>query len=171
MENEEIVGLTSGLSRNEFLRSEIVADDFHLKLKVKLKDNEGNSGIQFRSAALPHGEVKGYQADVGAGWWGKLYEENGRALLWPKSGEEFVKLNDWNLYEVVAQGPRIRTYINGKLCVDLDDPPGARRGFFAFQLHSGGKTEVRFKDIKLEILGKEPAAATATTRSEQPHNR
>lgn len=163
VENEEIVGFTNGLGRNEFLRSEMVAEDFRLTLKVKLKNNEGNSGIQFRSAPLPHDEVKGYQADVGPGWWGKLYEENGRALLWDKSGEKYVKLNDWNVYEIVAQGPKIRTYINGNLCVDLDDPPGARRGFFAFQLHSGGKTEVRLRDIRLEILGKGAAPATAAT--------
>ena len=36
-------------------------------------------------------------------------------------------------------------------CVDIDDPAGARRGIFAIQLHAGGPTEVRVKDIKLEI--------------------
>ena len=36
--------------------------------------------------------------------------------------------------------------------VDLNDPPGARRGIFAFQIHSGGPMEVRFKDLKLEVL-------------------
>jgi hypothetical protein len=35
--------------------------------------------------------------------------------------------------------------------VDLDDPRGARRGIVAFQLHSGGAMEVRFKDLKLEL--------------------
>jgi hypothetical protein len=35
--------------------------------------------------------------------------------------------------------------------VDLDDPDGARRGIFALQVHSGGPTEVRFKDLKLEV--------------------
>ena len=95
--------------------------------------------------------MKGYQADVGPGWWGKLYEENGRGLLWPKSGEEHVRPGEWNTYEIVAVGHSIRTRINGKPCVDLDDPAGAPRGVFAFQLHSGGATEVRFKDIRLEL--------------------
>ena len=35
--------------------------------------------------------------------------------------------------------------------MDLDDPKGARRGIIAFQLHSGGDMEVRFKDLKLEL--------------------
>ena len=28
----------------------------------------------------------------------------------------------------------------------------ARRGIFALQIHAGGPMEVRFKDIKLEVL-------------------
>ena len=141
----------AGLARNEFLRSTLVASDFRLTVEVKLVKNEGNSGIQFRSQALPDGEMKGDQADIGAGWWGKLYEENGRGLLWPKSGEAHVKLGDWNTYEVVADGTKIRTSINGKPCVNLDDPAGARSGIFAFQLHSGGATEVRYRNIRLEL--------------------
>jgi hypothetical protein len=53
---------------------------------------------------------------------------------------------------VVAEGSRIRTSINGQPCVDLDDPTGARRGVIAFQIHSGGPMEVRFRNLKLELL-------------------
>ncbi len=161
VENGELVGRTKGLKRNEFLRSDLAVGDFRLSLKVKLVDNRGNSGIQFRSEALPDGEMKGYQADVGKGWWGKLYEENGRELLWKESGEKHVKLGEWNTYEVVAVGGKIRTWINGQPCVDLDDPSGAARGILAFQLHAGEATEVRFKDIKLELNWVETAAAEA----------
>lgn len=153
VENGEIVGKTAGLKHNAFLRSDLAAENFRLTLQVKLVGNTGNSGIQFRSEPLETGEMKGYQADIGPDWWGKLYEESGRALLWPKSGEAHVKPGDWNTYEVIAKGSKIQTRINGQLCVDLDDPDGARRGVFALQLHSGGPTEVRFKDLKLEILG------------------
>src|SRR5262249_46709170 len=142
VEGGEIVGRTSGLKENEFLKSDLVLGDFRLKCQVQLVGNRGNSGIQFRSEALPDGIVKGYQADIGVGWWGKLYEEHGRALLWPKSGEAHVKPG-WNTYEILAKGSRIRTWINGQPCVDLDDPAGARRGIIALQLHSGEATEVR----------------------------
>ncbi|WP_419195057.1 hypothetical protein [Novipirellula herctigrandis] len=37
----------------------------------ELVGNQGNSGIQFRSK-VHDGEVSGYQADIGKGWWGKL---------------------------------------------------------------------------------------------------
>jgi len=151
VENGEIVGKTSGLDHNEFLKSELSAEDFRLTFEIKLVGNEGNSGVQFRSAPLPDGEMKGYQADVGPGWWGKLYEEHGRELLWPKSAEAHVKPGDWNAYEIVAVGPSIRTYINGEPAVVLDDPDGSRRGIFGLQLHSGGPTEVRFRNLKLEL--------------------
>jgi putative membrane-bound dehydrogenase-like protein len=152
VENGEIVGRSPGLKRNEFLKSRMIADDFRLTLKVKLVPDKENSGVQFRSEALPDGEVKGPQADVGAGWWGKLYEENGRGVLSNGVGERHVKAGDWNEYEIVAQGSRVKTYLNGKLCVDLDDPAVSRRGLFALQIHAGGPMEVRFKDLKLEVL-------------------
>jgi len=159
VEDGEIVGKTPGLAKNAFLRSEISASDFRLTFQVKLVDNAGNSGVQFRSVPLPDGEMKGDQADIGLGWWGKLYEENGRGLLWPKSGEAHVRPGEWNTYEVVAIGPLVQTRINGQPCVDLNDPAGARHGVFAFQLHSGGATEVRFKDVRLELDPK-PAPST-----------
>ena len=49
VENGEIVGKTTGLKRNEFLRSELAAGDFRITFQVKLVKNEGNSGLQFRS--------------------------------------------------------------------------------------------------------------------------
>lgn len=150
VEDGEIVGRTSGLKQNEFLVSDMAAANFVFTVDVKLVNNEGNSGIQFRSQPAGH-EVKGYQADVGVGWWGKLYEELGRGLLWDKSGESHVKNGEWNTYEIEAQGTRVRTRINGQLCVDLDDPKGARAGIFAFQLHSGGATEVRFRNLRLKV--------------------
>ena len=164
VENGEIVGKTEGLKQNTFLVSELSVGDFRLELDVKLVNNEGNSGVQIRSQPLAGGEMKGYQADIGAGWWGKLYEENGRALLWDKSVEEHVKSGDWNHYEIVCVGSRTQTWLNGHKCVELDDPQGARRGVIGLQLHSGGKTEVRYKNIKLTLLpGIETSGAYPTS--------
>src|SRR5262249_9812299 len=90
------------------------AGDFRLTLKVKLVPDLGNSGVQFRSEALPGGDVKGYQADVGAGWWGKLYEEHGRGLLGKKAGAPLVRAGDWNDYEIVAVRGRRRERRGGR---------------------------------------------------------
>lgn len=151
VENGEIVGSSSGLDHNTFLVSDLDLSDFRLVLDVRLVKNEGNSGVQFRSASRPDGEMIGCQADVGPGWWGKLYEENGRAILWDRSGEAAVVADGWNRYEIVAVGSRVLTAINGVACVDLDDAQIAKRGVLALQVHSGGATEVRFKNLALEV--------------------
>lgn len=151
VENGEIVGKSPGIKKNEFLKSHMTVTDFRLTLKVKLTPNKENSGVQFRSEPLASGEMKGPQADVGAGWWGKLYEESARGLLWDKSGEKHVKVEEWNEYVIEAVGPTIKTWINGQLCVDLTDEKISRKGIFGLQIHSGGPMEVRFKDLKLEV--------------------
>jgi putative membrane-bound dehydrogenase-like protein len=151
VEEGEIVGRTQGLARNAFLVSEVALRDFALTLEVRLVGDEGNSGIQFRSRALPDGDVAGYQADIGPGWWGKLYEEHGRGMLSEGSGLEQVRKDGWNSYEIVARGGQIVTRINGVPCVDLEDPEGARSGVLALQLHSGGATEVRVRNLRLLV--------------------
>ena len=150
--NGEIVGRTAtGLKHNEFLKSQMVLEDFRLVLKIKLVPNKENSGIQFHSERFGDFEMKGPQADVGAGWWGKLYEENGRALLSTKPGDGCVKTDDWNIYEVLAVGSKVRTALNGQVCVDIDDPKISRKGIIGLQMHAGGPMEVRFKDLQLEL--------------------
>ena len=152
VENGEIVGKSKGIRKNAFLTSQVQAEDFKLSVQIKLVPNKENSGIQFRSVPLPDGEMRGPQADVGLGWWGKLYEESARGLIWKESGEKHVKVDDWNLYVIEANGAHVRTWINGSLCVDLEDAFISRRGVFGFQIHAGGPMEVRFKDIKLTVL-------------------
>lgn len=156
VEDGEIVGRTAGLKQNSFLISDLAAEDFRLSIEVLLKDDKGNSGIQFRSQRRQGvEEVYGYQADIGPDWWGKLYEEHGRGLL--SSGPDKVQVNSgqWNHYEIRAEGNRIQTSLNGQLCCDIDDPDGLTRGVFALQIHSGGETEVRFRNLRLEIFEQE----------------
>ncbi|MBI3418068.1 MAG: DUF1080 domain-containing protein [Verrucomicrobia bacterium] len=57
----------------------------------------------------------------------------------------------WNTYEILAVGSKVRTAINGHLCVDLDDPNGARQGIIGLQMHAGGPLEVRFKELQVEL--------------------
>jgi len=152
VENGELIGTSPGLKKNEWLIAPLAVNNFRLIVEVKLLPNAGNSGIQFRSSAEPNGEVKGYQADVGVGWWGKLYEEHGRALLWKDSGEKAVKTDDWNTYEIVAVGSYIKTAINGQPCVDMEDTAGEKQGIIGFQLHSGNiPFEVRYRNFRLEL--------------------
>ena len=152
VERGEIVGKSSGLKEYRYLVSQMVVTDFHLKLKVKLTSDAGNSGIFFRAAMKDDRHVSGPQADIGQAWWGKLVESEGRGTLWDKSGEAYVKKNEWNDYEIRAVGSRVQTWINGQLCADLTDTKIARRGHLALQLHIGDAMEVRFKDVELEVV-------------------
>jgi putative membrane-bound dehydrogenase-like protein len=152
VENGEMVGkTTTGIQHNNFAFSELELGDFRLVCKIKLVPNEANSGIQIRSIPWEGGEAKGYQADAGKGWWGKIYEESGRGLLTKEGGEQYLKPNDWNTYEILAVRDHVRLAINGHVCSEITDPAGAKRGQTALQIHAGGPTEVRFKDFQLEI--------------------
>ncbi len=153
----EIVGtVTERLARNEFLISDKVLRDFRLVVDVKLTTQGNNSGIQFRSRKIDnkgHASVAGYQADIGGKegvYWGQLYHEHGRGWLSKKSCGAYAKTGDWNSYEILAVGSRIQTALNGRPCVDLDDPQGEREGVIALQLHSGGAIEVRFRNFRVE---------------------
>ncbi|MGE3172527.1 MAG: PVC-type heme-binding CxxCH protein [Planctomycetota bacterium] len=151
VEDGELVGRTAeGLEHNDFAQSQLVFGDFRLEVEVKLTPDAANSGIQFRSEPAPGGEVRGYQADIGKGWWGLLYEELGRGVL-QKAAADPVRPGEWNHYEILATGDRVQLAINGVRTVDLTDTAGAKQGIVALQVHSGGPTEVRFRGFAIEL--------------------
>jgi putative membrane-bound dehydrogenase-like protein len=152
VEDGELVGRGVNLAHNDFLKSDLELRDFRLSLEVRLVRDEGNSGVQFRSRELEGGGVSGYQGDIGESWWGALYEEEGRGMLVVAPTGTPVLRDGWNRYEIRAEGHRVRTWLNGEPCVDLDDPTGALAGIVALQVHSGGSTEVRFRKFELDVL-------------------
>ncbi|MCC6144980.1 MAG: HEAT repeat domain-containing protein [Candidatus Hydrogenedentes bacterium] len=141
------------IPKNTFIWSDGEQSDFYLVLDVKLEPDSANAGIQFRSKKVDdYGQAVGYQADMGAEVWGRLYHEHGRGkLFWDGRGERAVKPNDWNRYEILAVGPAIWTAINGKLGVALvDDPDLAERtGHIAFQIHGGPPQTASYRIVKL----------------------
>ena len=151
VEDGEIVGrTTAGLEHNNFLASELLLRDFRLVVDVQLVGGAGNSGVQFRSTPLDDGEMRGLQADAGEGWWGRLYEEQGRGLLVPELAPT-IHADGWNRYEIVAVGDRTLTALNGQKLFDRSDAEAAPEGVIGLQLHSGGPTEVRFRIVRLEL--------------------
>jgi hypothetical protein len=69
--------------------------------------------------------------------------------------EKLFKLDDWNDVVIVAQGHRLRHYLNGKLIVDFtDNEPqlALSDGILALQLHAGAPMWVEFKNIRLAPL-------------------
>jgi hypothetical protein len=153
-----IVGgsLKDKVARNEFLCTTKTYGDFELRLKVKLLGEGANAGIQFRTRRIPnHHEVTGYQADMGAGWWGALYDESRRNKVLKGPDQEkmksVIKADDWNDYVIRAEGRRIQLWINGVQTVDYveEDPAIETTGVIAVQIHGGPPSEAWYKDITL----------------------
>ncbi|MCP5113140.1 MAG: DUF1080 domain-containing protein [bacterium] len=158
VEDGVLIGSTEGvkLTDNTFLITKRDYSNFHLRLEVKLRNH--NSGVQFRSEALPNWVVRGLQADIAQGnWWGSIYDEKGtRGVIvngWTGKAEHVVKQGEWNDFEVLCQGDLIQIRINGSLTAELRDS-SSTAGVIALQLHRGPAMEVRFRNIRIKELTK-----------------
>lgn len=159
-----IVGgtLAAKVARNEFLCTTREYKDFEIRLGVKLLGGSfANAGIQFRSKRVPDNhEVSGFQADMGTGWWGALYDESRRnkILQGPERTKmkAVIKESDWNDYVIRADGPRVQLSINGVQTVDYveTDATMADRGVICLQIHGGPPSEAWYRDITITELTK-----------------
>ena len=154
--------LAAKIARNEFLCTTREFRDFELRLKVKLLGgDQANAGVQFRTERIPNDhEVSGFQADMGTGWWGALYDESRRnkVLLGPDQAKmkDVIRQGDWNDYVIRADGPRVQLSINGIQTVDYSetDPAIAASGVICVQIHSGPPSEAWYRDITIQELKK-----------------
>jgi hypothetical protein len=162
IEKGAVVGgnLKTKIPRNEFLTTERRYTNFVLRLEVKLVGKQKpNAGIQIRTERIPnHHEVKGYQADMGPGWWGALYDESRRRKVLARPAKEVIakalKVGDWNDYEIRCEGKRIRLKINGTQTVNYLEPENdiPQFGIIALQIHSGPPTEAWYRNIRIREL-------------------
>jgi hypothetical protein len=152
------------------------------KLVANNTQNFANSGIQYRSKVLDPAtwRMGGYQADMeaGAGYTGILYEEGftrgimaqrGEKVEWKANDtkavtgsttpaaeiEASLKKDGWNEYVIIAKGPHLQHFVNGKLTVDVTDNCESKRvmtGLIGLQLHAGEPMTAQFKDLRLKAL-------------------
>jgi putative membrane-bound dehydrogenase-like protein len=171
VEEGEIRGgsTTVKVPKNLFLATEKSYQNFDLRLKLRLTGTGFvNSGVQMRSVRVPNSsEMSGYQVDYGKGWYGKLYDESRRNKVIADSKDPAavlaaVKEGDWNEYRIVAEGNRIRSWINGVPALDYVEtaPNIALDGKIGLQIHSGGMAVIQAKDITIEELPPTPGALT-----------
>lgn len=161
IENGAIVGgtLKEKIPHNEFLTHKDEFADFELRLQFKVLGKGVNAGVQIRSRRIPkHHEMIGYQADLGEGYWGALYDESRRnkVLARPdaKLVDSILKRDDWNDYTIRCEGKRIQLWINDKQTVDYTeaDPKIERTGLIGLQIHSGGPSEAWYKNARIKVL-------------------
>ena len=176
VEDGAIVGRTVEGSVNSFLCTTREFGDFELEVEVFV-DDVTNSGIQFRSKARPTtsgkgwsytaGRVYGPQAEIrrnqgkGVPTTGMFYGEAlGTGWLSdPKTiekGHDYYQNESWNQLRVVAEGPRMRSWVNGHLIDDItrDDVYATHpKGFIGLQVHGirgEGPFVMKFRKIRIK---------------------
>ncbi len=174
-------------------------DDFVLRFQYRLLG--GNSGVQYRSWEDPQGwgkwVVGGYQADFASNekYTGILYGERYRGILAlrgqsvtigddhkPKVVQRFademelqkyIKMEDWNDYEVTCRGYKMTHVINGHKmieAVDEDHQMRRRSGILAFQVHHGPAMMVQIRNVRLKRLPMEDKKKIVFLAGPQSHN-
>ena len=148
------------ITANTYLQTEQTYGDFEFRCLFRLSGDHStglvNSGIQYRSNVV-NGVIVGYQADIGKGYWGDLYDEHRRAKLvgGDLSTLKHILIEDgWNSYIIRVKGNKHELYINGvKTCEYIEkDPAIPAKGVIAFQMHEGGIAKVEFRDITITSL-------------------
>ena len=146
--------------RNEFLATVKEYQNFDLTLQYRIVGTENvNAGVQFRTRRIPnHHEVSGYQADIGPGYDGHLYDESRRKRMLATPPKAVVKKSlkavgkdGWHKYRIRAQGPRIQLWLNGVQTVDYveKDPAIPRTGIIALQIHGRMRAVISYKQIEI----------------------
>jgi hypothetical protein len=151
-------------ARNEFLATDREFENFELRYEYRIDAvDKPNAGVQFRSRRIPdHHEVIGYQADIGPGITGSLYDESRRRTFLATAPERLqsdalARASDgWNACVVRCEGPRIQIMINGIQTVDYTetDPNVPRRGMIALQIHGAMVGTIRYRNIVVAELQK-----------------
>ena len=157
-EHGELVCLNQG---GNYLRSEREFGDFELTLEY-LAAPGCNSGIGIRTPREGWPSGDGIELQI--------YDQPGRdkhstmALYGNVEPlDRADRSNDWNYVRILAEGPRIRAWVNGTLVQDADTSTlpelqhRHRRGWIGFQDHGGA---IRFREIRLREL---PPAAGASS--------
>ena len=167
VEDGAIVGRTAehSASMNSFLCSLQEFDDFELELETMV-DRVTNQGIQIRTRVKPvqgagtrfessPGRINGPQVEVRRYYkaqpaTGLLYGE-ALGTNWLSSQQKideghrhFIDAG-WNKLRIVAQGPRIQTWVNGNLVEDLVNEAVYKThpsGFIALQIHGLSQREL-----------------------------
>lgn len=135
------------------LFSDAVHSDIELRMSVRVSER-GNSGVYFRTVPRPEDPDTwplGYEAQVDnhdpKNFTGCIYN-----AAWPEDTDgPITRDGAWFDYRIVAQGSRVRTWINGRPMVDttLDE---FQKGHVAFQTHHEGNM-IEYSDVRWRVPG------------------
>ena len=121
--------------------------DFHLRAEVKISDG-GNSGLYFR-ASKPFNIPGDYEAQINST--GTDHIRTGSLYKVVNVADKLVPAETWFTYDIIAEGKRIRLYVNGKLTVDYTETRPNRNAKGRIGLQQNGGT-VHFRKIEIREL-------------------
>lgn len=148
------------IPENTYLYTEDKFGDFEFRCLFRLSGDPAtgmiNSGIQYRSL-IQDGLMVGYQADIGNGYWGDIYDEHRREKLCGgdlSTLKHLLKEDGWNSYIIRVKGNHHELYINGVKTCDYieEDASIPAKGVISVQVHSGGAAQVEFRDLTITEL-------------------
>lgn len=160
-----IVGTSS--DQTHFLHTVEEYGDFELELEVKLDDIDLNSGVQIRTqltrtndAGKVRSSVHGPQVDLGKspGRSGHIFNQGNGAWITPKEDltrNELMVNGKWNKLRVLAVGPQIQTWINGKQVADVADDEAYAKypsGVIALQVHGVKKSPEKARHVSFRSI-------------------
>ncbi|HTY87146.1 MAG TPA: DUF1080 domain-containing protein [Candidatus Acidoferrum sp.] len=159
------------------IRSEVFPDARTLKI----------DGKEYK---LPPDRIHGYQCEIdmdtarGRMWSGGIYDEARRGWLWPADGEKgpqglefseqgrkISKPGEWNKLRIVADGPSIKTWLNGVPRADITDRL-TPSGVIGLQVHGVGDDtnkvglKVSFRNVRLREIQPENNTLTAQEKAD-----
>lgn len=186
IEDGVVIGRAENRSMHAYLCSPETYGDFELTGEVffgwpETKTNAMNSGIQIRSRwneDAPSHKMTGFQVDldrsatsgllVFEGHRSESIMEHGKLVqsrfrekakeLRANPEQSPVRPDEWNTVRIVAEGPRIQTFINDVLVEDYTDEvlhAAQPEGFIALQVHevtNPHPAEMRWRKLRIREL-------------------
>ena len=143
VENGVLIGSGIGFSHLYSERGDY--RDFHLRVEVRINDG-GNSGVFFR-VPFGRGWARSYEAQIGRSRIGELAAYGSRV---PGFIESHIPDREWRTLEVIADGNRLSTIVEGRTVAKfVDENPRFGDGHIALEIPDNHPTVVEFRRIEI----------------------
>ncbi len=161
-----------------------------VQIRSEVFPDAATAMIQGREFKFSADRIHGYQCEIdmdvarGRMWTAGIYDEARRGWLFPADGEKgphglafseqgrtVSKNGEWNRLRIVADGPSIKTWLNGVPRAEIFDAV-TPRGVIGLQVHGVGSSaekvglKVCFRNIRLRAIQSENNTLTEQEKAE-----
>lgn len=141
---DKVITVSSG--ERGLLRTTSQFDDFEMILEFKAPGTT-NSGVFIRTSPKPRNVIQDcYEINIVSP---ETHEYSTGAIVGRVKTELQVAPNQWHQMRVLADGAKVKVWIDGEKASEYIDPKPVRRGYIGLQLNSG---QVSFRKIALKPL-------------------